>query len=106
MTLYPIRKNIIFKFTDNVGGINFIPQTKSGIILTDNQKFTELHSPKWGLLVSCGPEVDKEISEAKYVLIEPGKWTNYFELDREKFWKTEEEFIMAVTDDENSTFRY
>jgi co-chaperonin GroES (HSP10) len=106
MTLKPIRKNIIFQFCDPVGSINFIPQTKSGIILTDNHQYKEAHTVKWGRLVSCGPEVSSEISESKYILIEPGKWTENFKLDGEKFWKTEEDFILAVTNEEINTYRY
>lgn len=97
----PIRKNIIFKFCANLTKSNFQPISKGGIIISDNISYDEHTHPQWGEIICVGPEVSDEIKNSKYILIEEGKWTNKvrFENEEQFAWKTEEDYILAVSDE-------
>lgn len=106
MNVTPLYDRIFFRFTENLTNSNFMPKTKSGIFISDNYDFSEVHRPKWGEVLKCGPNTSDDIKNSKYILIEPAKWTTRIEVDGITFWQTEEKFILAVTDDEGSTYRY
>jgi len=108
MNVKPIHDRIFFTFVENLTNNNFLPKTKSGIILTDNLDFSEVHRPQWGKVISVGPKTSDEIRNSTYILIEAGKWTTRIQPvpGGETFWQTEESFILATTDDAESTVRY
>lgn len=98
----PIRKNIIFKFCSNLTHNNFQPTSKGGIIITDNQAYDEHTHPQYGEIICVGPEVCDEIKNSKYILVEEGRWTNKVRFGGahgEYAWKTDEESVMAVSND-------
>lgn len=105
-TITPLADKLYFKFVENVTSTGFMPQTKNGFLITDMHGFQEIHHPKWGKLIACGPEVSEEIRNSTYVLVEPGKWSPGVRFDSDRFWISEEQFIMAVADDESATYRY
>jgi co-chaperonin GroES (HSP10) len=102
----PLHDKILFKFTDPLTKDGFMPKTRSGIMVTDFNTYQEIHKPKWGEVLSCGVEVNQEIAKSKYILVEPGKWTLGINFDDDRFWQTEESFILATADDEAVTYRY
>jgi co-chaperonin GroES (HSP10) len=98
----PIRKNIIFKFCSNLTHTNFMPTSKGGIIITDNNSYDEHTHPQYGEIICVGPEVSDEIKNAKYILVEEGKWTNKVRFEGahgEYVWKTEEQYVLSVGDE-------
>jgi co-chaperonin GroES (HSP10) len=107
MILNPLHDKVFFEFAENMSSNNFMPVSSGGIIMTDNYDFSQVREPKWGKVVRCGNEVSDDIKNSKFILIEPGKWTTQIRYsDEEKIWMTEEQFIMATSDDESATFRY
>lgn len=106
MKATPLYDRILFTFVENLTGTGFMPVSKGGIIMTDVYDFKEVHFPKWGKVVKCGPKVSDDIRNSTFILIESGKWTTRLDIQGEIVWQTEESFVMAVTDDESATFRY
>jgi hypothetical protein len=99
--LRPLRNSIIFTFIDDAAGGKFIPRTASGILMT-NQDMSTQAGPRWGKVVSIGPDVNAdEIKVDDFILIESLQWTTAFKLDDagDKMWKTDENKIIAVTND-------
>jgi co-chaperonin GroES (HSP10) len=105
-TITPLTDKIYFKFTENVTSTGFMPKTKNGFLITDVHGYQEIHSPKWGEVIAHGPDVNEEIKSHKYILVEPGKWSPGINFDSDRFWMSEENFIMAVSNDESATYRF
>ena len=70
--------------------------------------YKELHYPKWGEVLKCGPEVSDDIRNAKYVLLQPAMWTKgiFLDNDEERFWMSEEKFVMATSDSRDAIYSY
>lgn len=97
MKLQPLGKNIIFIFLEDTNQGQFTPSHGGRILLTQaNNDHNRV--PKWGKVAMVGPEVDPEIKEHSYILITPLKWTPGFDFDGIKFWKTDSDQVMAVSD--------
>lgn len=94
----PLGNNIIFKFlydTDSDTGM-FQDQTESGIQILKNHEDTT-KSPRWGKIVALGSEVT-DISLTDYILIEPLMWTDSVTHDGSKYWSTNIDKIMCVSE--------
>jgi len=104
MGLRPLGNSILFTFMDDTAGGNFIPKTKSGILLT-NQNLTEAHSAKWARALAVGSDC-VDIKAGDFVLIEPLAWTVGFTYDEVRIWKTDESKILATTEDIADTVQY
>lgn len=101
--LNPIMDFIIFRFVMDITKSTFRPQTKSGIIISDVSDYDEHTTPKFAEILAYGPDVTDEIKNSKYVLLEAYGWTNKIRLNGphgEHFWKTEEKFVLAMSDEE------
>lgn len=94
--LKPINDRIIFVFLQNIEGSQFQETTKSGIQIIES-KDKQLKGARWGKVISVGENVSSEIYEGLYILIEPLSWTLHVEFQREKFWNTSEDRILAVS---------
>jgi hypothetical protein len=100
--LYPVLDYIVFKFCANLTNFKFQPISKGGIVISDVEDYVEHTLPQWAEIIALGPEVSEEIRNAKYVLIEPQMWTHkvrYGGPHGEFLWKTEEKYIMCVSDE-------
>lgn len=100
----PLNNSFLFVFMDDAAQGKFIPKTKSGIILT-NQNMDENRNPRWGKVIAIGPEI-KDFNVGQFVLIEPLQWTIGFEYDGIKLWKSDDKKVMCVSDDESVTYLY
>jgi len=97
MNLRPLGKNIIFIFLEEVSQGRFTPSHASGIILT-NKNVDVNREPKWGKVFLTGPDCDDEIKVGDYILVESLCWTPGFDFDGIKFWKTDSDKVMMVSD--------
>jgi len=103
MKILPIRKNVIFQFAESTVSGRFINSTESGIIVTSDDK-NQTGSPRWVRITHVGPDVDEEIKPGTFALVEAGKWTIGFYVDSIRYWKTEESFVMALSDEPYHTY--
>lgn len=103
MKLIPLKTNVMFRFLDSTGGAKgrFTDSTKSGIIIPTLDSAQKL--PRWGVVVAAGPE--SEVTEGDYILIEALMWSNgsVSKFDDESVWKTEDKYIMLMTNDLEET---
>lgn len=105
MTLHPLGSTVLFKFLDETRGAqgSFSERTRSGLIIPTLQQTQK--GERWGQVVAAGPEA-ADVAVGDYILIEPLMWTRNAELDGEKFWKTNTDKIMAVSNDVSDTVQY
>jgi len=99
--IYPLNNKIIFQFLSDVDGNTtlFKEKTDSGIIvMSDTDKSSK--APRWGKIVALGKDVCAEITKDTYILVEPMMWTERIEHDGMSLWQTDDEKILAVTDEE------
>jgi len=93
----PLKNTILFAFVDNTADGMFVEKTKSGLMLAKSHD-RSAKLPRWGKIIACGPDVDKEIKNAHQILVEPLMWTEGVEYDGVRIWKTDSTKIMAVQD--------
>lgn len=101
-TLRALRNGIVFQFEEAIKGSGkdhgFNETSQGGIYLGSSFDATAKQS-RWGIVTSVGDEVmDEGIVPGARVFIEALKWTNGFEVDGQKYWKTDEECILLVDD--------
>lgn len=95
MNIKPIGKAILFSFVEEARDGMFIPTTKSGIIMT-NQNMDHNRTAKWGKVITKGSDVPDEIAKVgEYILIEPLQWTLSATIEGQKMWKTDETKVIA-----------
>lgn len=94
----PIKKQILFQFLEDTTNKKFNTQTNSGILVVEHKE-KQLNSHRWGVVVDVGSDVDTNlINIGDIVLIENLQWTNGFIIEDQKYWLTNEEKILALTD--------
>jgi co-chaperonin GroES (HSP10) len=89
-----IKDSIIFAFEDAVVKGTFVEQTSSGIYL-GRSAHRAANAPRWGKVVSVGPDV-REVQRGDRILIEPTMWTTGMEYDGVTLWRTTEKYVMAI----------
>lgn len=99
----PLGESFIFEFTDDSASGSFITNTKSGIIMT-NQDTSTQSIPRWGQVLAVGKDVTM-FAPGDYVLIEPLMWTTYVKLHDRKYWKSDQSKVYAVTQDRETTYQ-
>jgi hypothetical protein len=97
-----IQSNIIFKFTEDVTQTRFVNKAASGILVTSGDGNQTL-MPRWGEALFVGPDVT-EVNVGDFILIEPGKWTFGFYIGDARYWKTDEDKIIGVSDEPGETY--
>lgn len=101
-TIVPIKNNIIFQFVEDVTSTRFVNSSKAGLIIS-SQDGNQSAIPRWGKVTQVGPNV-KDVKEGDYILIEAGKWTTGFYVDKVRYWKTDEDVVLAQSDTPTSTY--
>lgn len=93
-----IGTNVVFQFLDEIGGPKrmFTDRKSAGGIIVTAQR-AEQREPRWGVALAVGP--DSVVTPGEYILIEGSMWTRDTRVAGESVWKTEDQHIMAVTDD-------
>jgi hypothetical protein len=97
-----VSNHILFQFVEDIRAGRFVNST-GGQILVSTSDTNQSNTPRWGKVTHTGPEV-LDVKVGEYVLVEPGKWTNGFYIDDVRFWKTDEEQIMLVSDTPEATY--
>lgn len=106
MSLRPLGNTVLFQFLDatvSKGG-RFTERTSGSIILPvldSNQK----NQNRWGKVVAVGPKVEG-LEPGDFILIQALQWTFGSHFEDDKIWKTNDEQILAVTNDEDSTIQF
>ena len=97
-----IESNIIFQFVEDVTSTRFKNSSASGFIITSDDG-NQTSQPRWAKTIDVGPNVT-EIKPGDFILIEAGKWTPGFELNGERFWKTDDQRVIATSDQPGHTY--
>jgi co-chaperonin GroES (HSP10) len=100
-----LKNNIIFQFLDKTEGKegSFSERTRSGLIIPKLQ--TTQKGERWGKVVAVGPDV-QGVVKGDYILIEPLMWTVNGTFEGEKFWKTNDDKVMIVSNELSDTVQY
>lgn len=105
MKLKPLGKSFIFQFFSDTYGIGFVEKNKGQIILTNQNLDEQGKFARWGRVVSIGPEVSS-LKVNDIVLIEALQWTTQMPFEGSKYWKSDEDKVLAVGEDESVTYAY
>lgn len=89
-----IGNKVVFKFSDEVQSNRFTNVTESGIVYKNTED--TVNQPRWGIVLSIGPDVKENIKVGDEVLIEPLRWTEKLSVDGASFWATTENDIILV----------
>ncbi len=102
---FPLRvfhNDILFQFEDEDALLNDGKKTARGFKEVTDWGFTFSSSKesagnaRWGIVVAVGPEVDRDIFVGGRILIENLKWTEGVEFERQTYWKTNDEVVLAI----------
>lgn len=97
MKIRAIHNGIIFQFIDRVTAKGEFEEQKSQggiVIMGDFDKSAKY--PRWGKVVSTGPNCSKELAKPGCeVLIENLKWTPGAKVENQTVWKTDEDQVLA-----------
>jgi co-chaperonin GroES (HSP10) len=106
MKLRPLKTTVLFSFLDETAGSKgqFTERTK-GTIIIPALRSAQDKTPRWARVTAVGPDVDGVV-EGDFILIEPLQWTRHEVFEGEKVWKTDDSKILAVTNDEASTYGF
>ena len=102
MKLETVKDNIIFQFTEDIQAGRFVNST-GGKILVSAVDVAQSSIPRWGHVIEVGPEA-LDVRAGDFILIEPGKWSNGFYVDDLRYWKTDEQQVMVISDTPHSTY--
>lgn len=98
MKLRPLNDSIIFEFLDDIRDGTFVPKTKSGIILTNQDSDANANNPRWGKVYAVGPEIE-DIITGEFILVAPLRWTPAFKFDGNRYSKTIEKEVLLVANE-------
>jgi len=108
MALKPLGKNFLFAFLNETDGKKFLPKNKGRIILTAHAKGDvrgQGEYARWAKVLAIGPLVT-EFKNGDIVLIDKLKWTIGFEHDGVRIWKSDQDQVLALADDESIAYDY
>lgn len=92
--LEPLPIDILFRFNDATRKGMFEDVSAGGLYLGRSMELS-LQEARWGTVIEIGCDV-KDVAVGDQILIEPLKWTDGFEIDSIKYWKTQERFVLAI----------
>lgn len=102
MIIEAVRNYVIFTFVEDIVGDRFVNKTAGRIIVSSEDRAQTTY-PRWGKVVQVGPDV-YDVKVDDYILIEAGKWTSHFYVDGDRYWKTDEDQIIGVSDEPGTTY--
>jgi hypothetical protein len=105
INLIPLRNNILFQFRDKTEGKEgaFSERSRAGLIIPKLQATQK--GERWGNVLAVGPDVEG-IVPGDFILIEPLMWTVNGTLHGEKYWKTNSDKVMIVSNDSAETTQF
>jgi hypothetical protein len=97
-TLKPIRNHILFQFeekqTKHMGIAQFKEETDWGFEYANTTEGME--TGRWVTVTHVGHEVPDYIKPGMRVCVDKLKWTNDFEFEGEKYWRTDSDCILLI----------
>lgn len=96
MKLTAIRNHIIFEFLDKLDSQNqFTQTTETGIHIVGHFD-NSAKEPRWAKVLVCGPTVADELKQQGCeILIENLRWTEGVEYEGKKYWRTDDNQVLA-----------
>ena len=105
MALRPLGHSFLFSFLNETSQGRFI-ERNSGVVILTNQNYNEQGTQaRWGKVLAIGSDVT-DFNVGDYVLIEALQWTIQLKHEGVQYWKSDDSKVMAVTDDEQSTYAF
>lgn len=92
---------VIFQFVEKSVQGRFVNSHSTLLISSEDTYQTNL--PRWARATHVGDECTC-VKPGDYILIEGGKWTTGFEVDGQRYWKTDESVILVTSDEPGTTF--
>jgi len=105
--LKPLGTSFLFEFfNDSVNGM-FVQRNKGVIAIAHASLRPEEQgkAARWGKVLAIGDRV-KDFAVGDTVLIAPGKWTPGFTHEGVRQWRSVEEEVLAIGEDESVAFDY
>jgi hypothetical protein len=90
-----IEDGILFKFVEDTLGGGFQNATNWGFVIQN--KTDDPKASRWAKVTNVGPKV-KYVQVGQYILIEKLMWTAGLRFLGDLFWKTNEKYVMCVSD--------
>jgi len=99
----PINTKILFQFVEDLGNASFNKVSAGGIALIEDQA-NQVGQHRWAKVLAKGGEIDDEtLKVGEFILIEALGWTEGLtltsDLSAEKFWFTQLDKVMCVSED-------
>ena len=99
--------DILFQFEDEgtvlrdgkIAARGFKEKTDWGFVFTSSKDSAA--NSRWATVIDIGPEVREDIYVGRRILVENLKWTDGFEFDRQRYWKTTDEFVLCLDSSED-----
>jgi hypothetical protein len=106
--LRPLRNEFLFVFLNETANGVFVPKNKGRIIIAAHKQ-NDLRGQgdyaRWAKVVAIGRDV-KDFKTGDIVLIDKLKWTKGFEYDGVMIWRSDEDKVLALGDDESVAYDY
>ncbi len=97
-TLRPIHNHIIFQFeeekTKHMGISQFEEKTDWGFTFSNTTDGME--TGRWVKVTHVGHEVPDDVKPGMRVCVDKLKWTNDFDFEGEKYWRTDYDNILLI----------
>lgn len=105
MALQPLGNAFLFEFLEDTADGKFVEQTRSGIILTNQDCDHQGQWSRWVRVLAIGPQVI-DFSVDDIVLVENGMWTRGFDYEERRMWRSDDTKVIAIGDDASVAFAY
>lgn len=93
-----IRNHVIFQFeeekTKHMGISQFKESTDWGFEFATT--LDGMENARWVRVIAVGPEADLDVQPGMRVCVDKLMWSNEFEVDGEKYWRTDSDQILMV----------
>ena len=97
-----IKNHILFAFFDKVKDGRFVGKSDSTIVIPSSAgqyiNDESAGQARYGKVLAVGPDCDPEIKAGTVVLIEKLMWSEGFEHEDVKVWRTDDTKILAIRD--------
>ena len=91
---------ILFVFEDHASEISGMFSEQVGSIVVNANVDMSTNTPRWAIVKQIGPQVrDPGLIPGSRILIESLRWTHAIDCQAKRFWKTNEESVLAIDDD-------
>ena len=103
--LKAIGNTFLFRFMNDTYGGKFVERSQGQIILTNQDLSHQANEARWVKVVCVGKEVES-VKPGDIVLVEALKWTIEMKFEGQSYWKSDEQKVIAIADDETVTYAY